>query len=76
MLFNPKKEPLVKKESSVEDLKEKSVKLGFRVLNEKTDDLLAFGHLVIVAADRQTGRATRIPVDIVDKLKPFAKHIL
>ncbi len=63
-------------EVTVEDLKEKSVKLGFRIMNEKTDDLLAFGHLVIVAADRQTGHATRIPVDIVDKLKPFAKHIL
>lgn len=63
-------------EVTIEDLKEKSVKLGFRVVNEKTDDLLAFGHLVIVAADKQTGRATRIPVDIVDKLRPFAKHIL
>lgn len=63
-------------EVSVEELKEKSVKLGFKVVNEKTDDLLAFGHLVIVAADKQTGRATRIPVDIVDKLKPFAKQIL
>ena len=63
-------------EVTVEDLKEKSVKLGFRVVNEKTDGLLAFGHLVIVAADRQTGRATRIPMDIVDKLRPFAKHIL
>jgi acyl-CoA thioester hydrolase len=43
-------------EVSVEDLKEKSVKLGFRVVNEKTDDLLAFGHLIIVAADRQVMR--------------------
>jgi len=63
-------------EVSVEELKEKSVKLGFKVVNEKTDDLLAFGHLVIVAADKQTGHATRIPVDIFDKLKPFAKQIL
>ena len=63
-------------EVSVEELKEKSVKLGFKVVNEKTDDLLAFGHLVIVAADKQTGRAARIPVDIVDKLRPFAKQIL
>ncbi len=43
-------------EVSVEDLKEKSVKLGFRVVNEKTNDLLAFGHLIIVAADRQVTR--------------------
>ena len=63
-------------EVSVEELKEKSVKLGFKVVNEKTDELLAFGHLVIVAADKQTGRAARIPVDIVDKLRPFAKQIL
>jgi acyl-CoA thioester hydrolase len=63
-------------EVSVEELKEKSVKLGFKVVNEESDDLLAFGHLVIVAADKQTGRATRIPADIVDKLRPFAKQIL
>jgi len=44
-------------------------------VNEKTDDLLAFGHLIIVVG-RQTGHATRIPADIVDKLRPFAKHIL
>jgi acyl-CoA thioester hydrolase len=63
-------------EVSVEDLKEKSVKLGFKVVNEKSEDLLAFGYLVIVAADKQTGRATRIPADIVDKLRLFAKQIL
>jgi acyl-CoA thioester hydrolase len=63
-------------EVTVEELKEKSVKLGFKVVNEETDDLLALGHLVIVAADKQTGRATRIPVDIVDRLRPFAKQIL
>jgi acyl-CoA thioester hydrolase len=63
-------------EVSVEELKEKSVKLGFKVVNAENRDLLAVGHLVIVAADKQTGRAARIPVDIVDKLKPFAKQIL
>jgi len=45
-------------------------------VNEENRDLLAFGHLVIVAADKQTGRAVKIPVDIVDKLSPFAKQIL
>lgn len=63
-------------EVSVEELKEKSVKLGFKVVNAENRDLLAVGHLVIVAADKQTGRAARIPIDITDKLKPFAKQIL
>jgi acyl-CoA thioesterase FadM len=28
---------------------------------------------VIVAADKQTGKATQIPSEIVEKLKPFTK---
>ena len=63
-------------EVSVEELKEKSVMLGFKVEYAENRDLLAIGHLVIVAADIQTGHATRIPADIFDKLEPFAKQIL
>jgi acyl-CoA thioester hydrolase len=63
-------------EVSVEELKEKSVKLSFKVVNEENRALLAVGHLIIVAADKQTCRAVRIPVDIADKLRPFAKQIL
>jgi acyl-CoA thioester hydrolase len=67
---------LLEVEVSVEELKERAAKLGFRVVNKETADLIAFGHLVIVAADKQMGRATQIPADIVEKLKPFAKQIL
>jgi acyl-CoA thioester hydrolase len=67
---------LLEVEVSVEELKEKAVKLTFRLVNRETADLLALGYLVIVAADKHTGRATRIPLDIVGKLKPFAKQIL
>lgn len=64
---------LLEVEVSVEELKEKSTKYGFRVFNKDTGDLLANGYVVVVAADRQTGKATSIPQEIVDKLKPFAK---
>lgn len=60
-------------ELTVDELNEKSVKYGFKVRNEETSDVLALGHLVIVAADRQTGKATQIPPEIVEKLKPFYK---
>jgi len=60
-------------ELSIEKLKEKSVKYDFKIVNKKTGVLLANGYAVIVAADKQTGKATQIPNEIVEKLKPFTK---
>lgn len=64
---------LVEVELVVEELREKSVKYGFRVFNNESKDLLAEGYLVAVVADRQSGKAVAIPKDIVEKLKPFCK---
>jgi acyl-CoA thioester hydrolase len=64
---------LLEVELTIEELKEKSVKYGFKVNNKETGDLLAVGHLVVVAVDRQTGKATQIPLEIVEKLKSFYK---
>ena len=61
-------------EVTVEELKEKAVKFGFRVLNEETEELLALGYVVAVAADKQTARATKIPANIAQRLKPFRKQ--
>ena len=61
-------------EVTVEELKEKAVKFGFRVLNEGTEELLALGYVVAVVADKQAARATKIPANIVQKLKPFRKQ--
>jgi len=63
-------------EVGVEELKEKSAKLNFKVMKKENADLLALGHLVIVAVDKQTEHATRIPVDIATKLRLFMKQIL
>jgi acyl-CoA thioester hydrolase len=63
-------------EVTVEQLREKSVRLGFSILNEETRGLLASGYLVIVAADRQAGTATRIPIDAFEKFKTYAKQVL
>jgi len=42
----------------IDELKDKPVKYGFKVKNKETTGLLAVGCLVVVAADKQTGRAT------------------
>lgn len=56
----------------VEELNEKAVKFAFRVFNEETKNLLATGYVVVVAADKQAGKATQIPKEIVEKMRPFA----
>ena len=61
-------------EVAVEELKEKSVKYGFNVINVETGQLVATGHVVVVAADKQAAKATRIPEEIVEKLRPFCKQ--
>ncbi len=66
---------LLEIQMTVQELKQKSVKYGFKVFNNKTKELLANGYVVVVAADRQAGRATLIPKEIVDKLEPFTKYI-
>jgi acyl-CoA thioester hydrolase len=60
-------------EMTVEKLKEKSVRYGFRIINKDTEELVASGYVVAVAADKKTGKATQIPKTIADKLKPFCK---
>jgi acyl-CoA thioester hydrolase len=64
---------LLEVELSIEELREKSVKYGFKIFNKENSLLLANGHVVIVAADRRTGKATQIPLKIAEKLKPFCK---
>jgi acyl-CoA thioester hydrolase len=63
----------VEVELSIEELREKSVKYDFKIVNKESAALLANGYIVIVAADKQTGKATQIPSEIVEKLKPYSK---
>jgi acyl-CoA thioester hydrolase len=60
-------------ELTIGELKEKSVKYDFKIFNEENSDLLANGYVIVVAADKQTGKATQIPMDIIKKLKSFLK---
>lgn len=71
-----KHDDLLEVELTIEELREKSAKLGFSVTNKERNELLAAGHFVVVAADKKTGKATLIPKEIVEKLKPFSKQIL
>jgi acyl-CoA thioester hydrolase len=63
-------------ELCVLELKEKSVRYGFAVQNKESGELLTSGHLVVVAADKKTGRATAIPRMFVDKLAAYVKQVL
>ena len=58
---------------TIEELTEKSVKYSFKIFNKESAFLLATGHVVVVAADKQTGKVTQIPDEMVEKLKPFCK---
>lgn len=64
---------LLEVELTIEELKEKSVKYAFRIFDKDSAVLLATGYVVVVAADKQTGKSTQIPKEIVEKLKPFCK---
>jgi len=64
---------LLEIEVTVEEMKEKSVKYAFRILNKENMQLLATGYVVAVVVDKQAGKATRIPKEIVEKLRPFCK---
>ncbi|MGC8998705.1 MAG: acyl-CoA thioesterase [Candidatus Bathyarchaeia archaeon] len=62
---------LLEIELTVEELKEKAVKYGFKVYNKETAELLANGYLVAVAVNRHTLKATQIPADVAEKLKAY-----
>jgi acyl-CoA thioester hydrolase len=64
---------LIEVELTVDELKEKSIKYGFRMFNKETGALLAEGYVVIVMANKQTQKAVAIPKEIVEKLRPFSK---
>ncbi|RLI41708.1 hypothetical protein DRO59_06210 [Candidatus Bathyarchaeota archaeon] len=64
---------LLEVELTVEELKEKSVKYGFKVFNKESEALIANGYVVMVAADKRTGKAVQIPKEFLEKLKPFCE---
>lgn len=62
---------LLEVELSIDELKDKFVKYSFKIFNKDSKILLANGYVIVVAADKQTGKATQIPKEIADKLKPY-----
>jgi len=64
---------LLEIELTIEEIMEKSVKYGFKILNKESAVLLANGHVTIVAANKQTGKATQIPLEFAEKLENFCK---
>ena len=64
---------LLEVELTVEEIREKSVKYGFKVFNKESEALVANGYVVMVAADKRTGKAVQIPKEFLEKLKPFCE---
>jgi acyl-CoA thioester hydrolase len=64
---------LLEIELTVEELKEKAVKYGFKIYNKETAELLADGYIVAVAVNRHTLKAVQIPREVVEKFKAFSK---
>ncbi|HDI06871.1 MAG TPA: acyl-CoA thioesterase [Candidatus Bathyarchaeota archaeon] len=62
---------LLEIELTVGEIREKAVKYLFTVRNRDTDEILAKGHLTVVAASKNLGKAIKIPEEFVEKLKPF-----
>ncbi|MEM3873893.1 MAG: thioesterase family protein [Candidatus Bathyarchaeia archaeon] len=62
---------LLEIELTVEELREKAVKYGFKIYNKEKAELLANGYLVAVAVNRHTLKATQIPKDVAEKLKAY-----
>jgi len=64
---------LVEVELWIDELREKSVKYCFKIFEKESSILLANGYVVVVAADKETGKAAKIPNEIAEKLKSFCK---
>jgi len=58
-------------ELTVGEILEKAVKYLFKVRNKATAEIIAEGYLTVVSASKQSGKAVKIPKEIVNKLKPF-----
>jgi len=58
---------------TLEELREKSIKYSFKIHEKESSELLANGYMTILCANKQTGKATQIPKEIIEKLKAFCK---
>lgn len=56
---------------TVEEIMEKAVKYGFTVRNKQSEQLVAEGYIVIVAADMKLGHAVNIPKELAKKLETY-----
>ncbi|MBS7633388.1 acyl-CoA thioesterase [Candidatus Bathyarchaeota archaeon] len=65
---------LLEIELRIEELRQKSVKYGFRIINKKKEELLALGYMTMVAADKRREKAIPIPEQIMEKLRSFANN--
>lgn len=62
---------LIDIEIYLEELKEKSVRYGFRFYRHGSKDLIAEGYVTVVSTSKRTGKAVALPREISEKLASF-----
>lgn len=58
---------------TVEEVMDKAVKYGFTIVNKKSEQLVAEGYVVVVAANKKLGHAVDIPKEVIEKLEIYKK---
>lgn len=58
---------------NIDEIGEKSVKYVFTIAKKETKQLVAEGHVVVVAADKERGKAVGIPKNIIEKLHAYRR---
>jgi acyl-CoA thioester hydrolase len=56
---------------TVAEIMDKAVKYTFQIVNQKSEQEVAEGYVVIVVADRKSGHATSIPEELAKKLETY-----
>ena len=56
---------------TVEEIMEKAVKYAFATRNKQSEQLVAEGYVVVVAADKEFGHAVSIPKELAQKLETY-----
>jgi len=56
---------------TVQQIMDKAVRYTFEITNQKTEQVIAEGYVVIVVADKKSGHAISIPKELVKKLETY-----
>jgi acyl-CoA thioester hydrolase len=58
---------------AVEEIMDRALKYSFMIVNKKSEQLIAEGHVVVVVTDKNFGHAVSVPEELIEKLKTYKK---